>query len=160
MFKATSSKNHVVLYSSEQTHIELSVNRDAIAGLYNRLIMQHASLEYMQKHAKIEQGEMFVVTSYAQNCTLLKSTLVSLRIWIPPRAPTLSPVLWCEPCSHSCSHSFLCRTDILPRLSPLWPRNSPASSIADSLSRLVVVKGWLRLLLGALPNVGTEFGLP
>ena len=58
MFKATSSKNHVVLYSSEQTHIELSVNRDAIAGLYNRLIVQHASLEYKQKHAKNEKDKM------------------------------------------------------------------------------------------------------
>jgi hypothetical protein len=67
MFKAMSSKNHVALYFSEQTHIEFSVNGDATARLCNRLIVQHASLEYKQKHAKNGKDKMFVVMSYEQN---------------------------------------------------------------------------------------------
>lgn len=67
IFKATSLRNHVALYFSEQTHIGFSVNGDAIAGLYNGLIVQHASLEYKQKHAKNEKDRIFVVISYAQN---------------------------------------------------------------------------------------------
>jgi hypothetical protein len=55
MFKAMSLKNHVAPYPSEQTHIEFSANGDAAAELYNRLIVQHASLEYKQKHAKNEK---------------------------------------------------------------------------------------------------------
>jgi len=62
----------------------------------------------------------------------------------------------------SLPHSFPCSCEAAtpPRFLPLSVQKSAESSIVDSVSGQVVVNGRLHPLLGALPKVGAEFGLP